>query len=398
MRRQLQGSPTVKVLAVSDDRNHLEDIRKLSAEIDLISELVCHEGSLSAMTTLPVKGELDVLMLDCRHSGMAQLADVERLGGLYPGLNTILVVDQDSPELFLRALRLGVREVLKTPLVAEEVAAVYQRILQKTAAAPKGDGHVLAFISCKGGSGASFLATNLGYVIAARTAKRVLLIDLNLQFGDAELYVSDHRSSISLTDLVRDINNVDMSLINSAMINVLPNFGVISAPDDLAQSVDIRPTHIESLVRLARANFDYVLLDVGRSLDPCTIQALDLADHIYPILQLTLPFLRDAKRLCDVFRSLDYSTGKVRPILNRVERSPGDLTEADADRLLSYKVFATVPNHYKSVTASVNQGVPILKLDSSSPVTQALQELADHISDRRVQRSKGLFSRLFARD
>ncbi|MGE5472163.1 MAG: AAA family ATPase [Bacteroidota bacterium] len=387
----------MKVLAVSEDRHHLEQVRKLLAEIDVINELVCHEGSLSGRTTLPVKGDFDVLMLDCRHGGMALLADVEHLSAFYPGLNTILVIEQESPELLLRALRLGVREVLKTPLLAEELSAAYRRIQQKSTAAPKGDGHVLAFMSCKGGSGASFLATNLGYVLAARSGKRVLLIDLNLQFGDAVLYVSDRRPSISLTDVVRDIQHVDMSLIKSAMIEVLPNFGVISAPDDPTESVDIRPSHIEALVRFARANFDYVVLDVGRSLDTCTIQALDLADHIYPVLQLTLPFLRDAKRLFDVFRSLDYSVVKVRPILNRVERSPGDLTEADADKLLSYKVFATLPNHYKSVTASVNQGVPILKLDPGSPVVLALEELTDQIADRPAPGGKGLFARLFAR-
>lgn len=388
----------MKVLAVSEDRRNLDDIRKLSADVDLVTELICHEGSLTGLTTLPVKGEVDVLILDCRH-GVSPLADLERLLGFYPGLRPILVVDQESPELLLRALRLGVREVLKAPLVLEEVLAAFQRILQKNISGMRGEGRVLAFMSCKGGSGASFLATNLGYVLAERTGKRVLLIDLNLQFGDAVLYVSDRRPAISLIDIVRDIQRIDMSLLKSAMIDVLPNFGIISAPEDPTQAMEIRPSHIESLVRFARANFDYVLLDVGRSLDTCSIQALDLADHVYPVLQLTLPFLRDAKRLFDVYRSLDYGTEKVRPILNRVERSPGDLTEADADKLLAYKIFTTVPNHYKSVTASVNQGIPIQKLDKSSPVARSLQSLADEISGVSQQKNdgKGLIGRLFAR-
>jgi len=391
---------TLKVLAVSEDRRNLDDIRKLSGDINLITELMCHEGSLSGLTTLPVKGELDVLILDCRHSGNAPLADLERLLAFYPALNTILIVGQESPELLLRALRLGVREVLKAPLVPAEVSAAFQRIVRKNVSGARGEGRVSAFMSCKGGSGASFLATNLGYVMAEHTGKRVILIDLNLQFGDAVLYVSDRRPTISLIDIVRDIQRIDMSLLKSAMIEVLPNFGIVSAPDDPTLAMDIRPSHIESLVRFARANFDYVLLDVGRSLDTCSIQALDLADHVYPILQLTLPFLRDAKRLFDVFRSLDYSADKVRPILNRVERSPGDLSEADADKLLAYKIFTTVPNHYKSVTASVNQGIPIQKLDKSSPVARCLQQLADAISgtsQQQMNAGKGLFERLFAR-
>lgn len=388
----------MRVLAVSEDRRYLEEIRKLSSGIDLISEMICHEGGLDGQSALPVKGDTEVLVLDCRHNGVAALADIERLAPFYPGLNTILVVDQESPDLLLRALRLGVREVLKTPLVEDEVRSAFRRIFQKSASVPRGNGRVLAFMPCKGGSGASFLATNLGYVLAARTGKKVLLIDLNLQFGDAVLYVSDRRPTISLIDIVRDIQHADMSLLQSAMVEVLPNYSVIAAPEDPSQSVNVRPSHIESLVRLARTHFDYVLLDIGRSLDTCTIQALDVADQIYPVLQLTLPFLRDAKRLFEVYRSLEYAEGKVRPLLNRVERSPGDLTQEDAEKLLAYKIYATLPNHFKSVAASVNQGVPILRLDAGSPVTRALITLADQIVERsHAQASKGLLSRLFAR-
>lgn len=388
----------MKILAVSEDRRCLDELRQLSPGVDLITGLTCHEGSLAGLAASPAKGGADVLMLDCRQGGATALADLERLAISEPALDTILLVDQESPDLLLRALRLGVREVLKMPLDAGDVAAALRRILQKSAAAPGGDGRVLAFMSCKGGSGASFLATNLGYVLAARTGKKVLLIDLNLQFGDAVLYVSDRRPTVSLVDIARDIQQVDLSLLKSAMVEVLPNYGIIAAPEDPSHSVDIRPSHIESLVRFARGHFDYVLLDIGRSIDTCTIQALDLADEIYPVFQLTLPFLRDAKRLFEVYRSLDYGQAKVRPLLNRVERSAGDLSEDDADRLLPYKVHATVPNHYKAVAASVNQGVPILRFDPASPVTRVLLGLADRIAERRQEPvARGLFSRLFAR-
>ena len=59
--------------------------------------------------------------------------------------------------------------------------------------------------------------------------------------------------------------------------------------------------------------------------------------------------------------------------------------------------MATVNTPYKSVTASVNQGIPILKLDAGSPVARSLQELSDQISERPQVRSQGLLSRLFAR-
>ncbi|KAB2970779.1 AAA family ATPase [Zoogloea sp.] len=388
----------MRVLAVSEDRRNLEDIRKFAGEIEHITGLSCHEGSLGGLNTLPVKGEVEVLLLDCRHGGIAPLDDLERLMAFYPNLATVLVVDNESPELLLRALRLGVREVIKAPLSADDIRTALHRTLQKSLKGPRGEGRVLAVMSCKGGSGATFLAANLGHVLAARTHKRVLLIDLNLQFGDAVLFVSDRRPSNCLTDITRDIQRIDMALLKSALIEVSPNYSILAAPEDPTQSVDIRPAHVESLVRFARANFDYVLLDVGRSLDTCTIQALDLADQVYPVLQLTLPFLRDAKRLFDVYHSLDYGPGKVRPILNRVERSAGDLTEQDAEKLLIYKIFATIPNHYKSVTASVNQGIPILQLAAGSPVARSLEALCDRITETtQAPEGKGLFSRLFSR-
>lgn len=390
----------MKVLAISEESRHLDEIRGACEGSPLVNELAMHLGSLAGVTSLPVKGDVDILVIDCRHGGAAALADLERLQDFYPSLNAVLVIEHESPELLLRALRLGVREVLKAPLVAEEMQAAFQRILSKSVSGQRGEGKILAFMSCKGGSGASFLATNLGYVLAEQTGKRVLLIDLNLQFGDSVLYVSDRRPSITLVDIVQDIQRIDMSLLRSAMIDLLPNYAIISGPEDPTLGMDIRPSHIESLLRFARSNFDFILLDVGRSLDTCTIQALDMADHVYPVLQLTLPFLRDAKRLFDVYRSLDYTADKVRPILNRVERSAGDLTEGDANRLLAYKIYATVPNHYKSVTASVNQGVPILKLDQASPVVRSLELLSHQIAGTTQAHNpaKGIFGRLFARD
>ncbi len=388
----------MKVLAVSEDRRLLDDLRKLSAGIDRITEFVGHEGNLTGLTNLPVKGEVDVLMLDCRRGEAGPLADLERLAGFYPTLSTVLIVDRESPELLLRALRLGVREVLKTPLSAADLQTSVQHLLQKARGGQRGEGRVLAFMSCKGGSGASFLATNLGHALAVRSGKRVLLIDLNMQFGDAVLYVSDRRPPAALPDVVRDIQRIDMSLIKSAVVEVLPNYCILAAPEDPTQSVDVRPAHIESLIRFARANFDYVILDVGRSLDTCSIQALDLADQVYPVMQLTLPFLRDARRLFDVYRSLDYGGDKIRPILNRVERSPGELTETDAERLLGQKFFATIPNHYKSVTASVNQGVPIERLDAGSPVTRALHDLVDRIANLAKPQAGGFLSRLLTRN
>src|SRR5204863_9890241 len=69
-------------------------------------------------------------------------------------------------------------------------------------------GQILAFISCKGGSGATFLATNLGYALGQGN-KRTIVIDLNLQFGDASLFVSGDKAAMNLGDIARQIQRLD---------------------------------------------------------------------------------------------------------------------------------------------------------------------------------------------
>src|SRR5690606_34396146 len=100
-----------------------------------------------------------------------------------------------------------------------------RRIEQARHGTPTTHARILAFVSCKGGSGSTFLATNLAYALAALENKRVLLIDLNLQFGDASLFVSDRRPTVTIGDLAREINRVDQGFLQGSLIDVLPNFG-----------------------------------------------------------------------------------------------------------------------------------------------------------------------------
>jgi pilus assembly protein CpaE len=240
-------------------------------------------------------------------------------------------------------------------------------------------GKVLAFVSCKGGSGATFLATNLGYALSELEHKKVCLLDLNLQFGDATLFVSEHKPVATLADVCKNIHRLDPSFLAASMVSVNPRFGVLAAPEDPAHSDDVTPAHIDTLLKLARRHYDFVLLDIGRTLDAVSIRALDQADMIYPILQTTLPYIRDGKRLLGVFHSLDYPLHKISLIVNRHHKS-GQIRLTDLEGAYGTRIHLTMPNHYESAAASVNQGVPIQKLDPASPLSKALGEMARELA------------------
>ncbi|UCE32268.1 MAG: AAA family ATPase [Burkholderiales bacterium] len=386
----------MRALAVSSDAKRIDEISAILSGIDQISSVATFRGSLVGQVALPAKGDVDVLFLDCISDPEIELPELERLLPLYPQLTTVILTAENSPDVLLRALRMGVKEVISQPLAADEFAAALRRIDQRSRTTRQTRGKVLAFVSCKGGSGATFLATNLAFGLADAEHKRVLLIDMNLQFGDAALFVSDRRPPATLADLAHDIQRVDAALLESSVIEVLPNFGILCGPDDPTQAIDIKPAHIDRVVRLARTQYDYVVLDMGRNIDGVAIQALDAADYIFPVLQLTLPFVRDGKRLIRLFQTLDYGSDKVRPIVNRLEKSP-DLKVEDLERALGIKVFATVPNHYPSAAASVNQGIPVIKLARNSPISRALLHLTKRVGEPVTAAAGGFLSRLFGR-
>jgi len=125
--------------------------------------------------------------------------------------------------------------------------------------------------------------------------------------------------------------------------------------------------------------FDFVVIDVGRSIDGVSLKALDMATRIFPVVQLSLPQVRDARRLQTLFRSLDYSLDKIHWIVNRYQKT-ADITLESFEHSLGLKNAALIPNHFNLVNASVNQGVPIEKLSRKSPVALALRALAKSVA------------------
>jgi len=171
---------------------------------------------------------------------------------------------------------------------------------------------------------------------------------------------------------------------------------VLAAPDDPTQANDVHPEHIDALLRLARQHYDFVILDIGRSLDAVSVRALDQADMIFPILQATLPYIRDGKRLLQVFRSLDYRKDKIHLIVNRHSNN-GDIRLRDCEQAYGMEMFRTIPNHYDAAAASVNQGVPILQLQRASPISKALQDLARTLAGDSSNEARGWLSRILQR-
>lgn len=334
-----------------------------------------------------------LVAFDVASAGAGGIAALEKLGAQHPRSALMLVTANQSPELLLQAMRAGVREVLTLPLEQEAFDDAVKRVMHKVEASDR-NGKVISFISCKGGSGATFLSTNFAHALAMQADKKVLLIDLDRQFGDAALYVSEKKPAMTLSDVCAQINRIDAAFLESSLVSVAPNLGILAASDDPTHSVDINPGHIDTILRLARTCYDYVVLDVGRQIDAVSISALDHSDLIYSVLQMTMPYIRDAGRLLEVFNSLGYGRDKAQLILNRYEKSSA-LRLSDVEKALGNREIHTMPNNYKVVTESINQGVPVLQLARNSPMSKSLIGLVDELAETAPDKDGSFFMRLF---
>lgn len=387
----------MKALMISKDSLlHAEIAAQGSARMPAV-QLVASRNGLRDAVERPLPETPELVVLDASDVDGEEGELLERLSKQYAAATFMLLTREPQQDLLIRAMRAGMREVLPLPLVHRAFHEAMDRIEVAAGLSPVREGKVLAFISCKGGSGATFLSTNFGYALAALADKKVLLIDLHGQFGDATLYVSDQKPAMTLSDICAQISRMDGAFLDSCLVHVASNFGVLAAADDPNRTVNMKPEHMDTILRVARQHYDFVVLDVGRQIDAISLRALDEADTIYPVLQLALPDIRDGRRLLDIFRSLGYPSERTRLIVNRYEKG-GKLRLMDLEQALGADVVHTVPNDYLSATDSVNQGIPVLQLSRASAVSRSLAELVELVAARRVAESKGLFDRIFGRN
>src|SRR4030095_6195292 len=145
--------------------------------------VVLTEGGRGKMRQVVEQEQPDLLLADGMCCDPHELVMVEHVTTHHPRTAVVLLCATHTPEFLLNSMRAGVREVLPSPVNAATLEAMVQRVAAKLAGAgSRSAGKVLAFMPCKGGSGTTFLATNLAHELSARSS--VLMIDLNLQFGD----------------------------------------------------------------------------------------------------------------------------------------------------------------------------------------------------------------------
>lgn len=382
----------MKIAVISPNKTHLQEMGNILQSNSHSAILI--EGGKTKMRLVAEQEQPDLMLVDGMCCDPHELVQVEYVITHHPKIAVILLCAMQTPEFLINSMRAGVREVLPSPVSAEALDAAVNRITAKLMAGQgKSPGKILAFMPCKGGSGATFLATNLGFQLAE--TRSVLLIDLNLQFGDALSFVHEGKPASTLADVAHDISRLDATFLAASTVKIADNYSLLAAPEDISRAMEIKPEHIDAILSMAVRQYDFIILDISRTLDTLAIKALDRSCRIFPVLQAGLPGLRNANKLLAVFKSLGYPNDKIELIVNRFEKG-GDIGLDDIQRSVGNVSVRTVPNSYKEVNTAINQGNALAELARTNAVTKNLAEFALSLSPRQEE-SRSLLGRLFGR-
>ena len=365
----------MKIVLISSRPQSFEGLCEHLHRNDVTRVVTRQEGGIQDLRLVADHDHPDMILVECSALDSGSLAVVERVTDQYPRMAIILLGAQQDPDSLIQAMRVGIREVLAAGASREVIEAAVNRVETKLGLRIRQrGGQVIAFVSSKGGSGATFLATNLAHQLASG-GKKVLLMDLNLQFGEAILTIHDQAQSSDIAAIARNIGRLDASLLQASTVKISSNFSILAAPEDPAQALHVMPEHLDAILAIAVEEYDFTVLDLNRTLDDLAIHALDRADQIYLVLQAMLPYIRNAKRVLTVFRSLGYVSDKVELVVNRFGRG-AEVGFDDLRTSLGPNRIRTVPNGFRDVADAINQGQPLAAIAPSGVVSKAISDWA----------------------
>jgi pilus assembly protein CpaE len=337
----------------------------------------------------------DLLIVDAPRPNARELDGIEEALACWPTLHCMLLTPTSSTALLGAAMRVGVRHVLSWPPDSQAIASALAQIDAKKIAAGRRPGRIVSLASSKGGSGTTLIAVNLACSLAALRDRRVLLIDLSQQFADASLLIADKPPPTTLADLCSQIERLDAVLFDACVMHVHANLDVLAGAGDPLKAAEMQPAQLQRILALVRERYDAVLIDVGPSLNPLTIHALDHSDAICMVVRQNPLYLHGGRRMLEIFKELGYATGKVRVVVNQYDKN-ALINLPMLEKTLGAKVAHQLPRDDRQVNEALSRGVPLVTLARDSALAQGIGLLAGMLWPTIAERRKTMIGRLLA--
>jgi len=312
-------------------------------------------------------------------------------------IKVILIAEELSPMVLHQLLRLGADDFVPYPLPEGALHEAIERLRKPEPVAPQmpahvtapatggpgrgRDGVILPVHGLAGGVGATTFAVNLAWELATidkKSPPKVCLIDLDLQFGSCSTNLDLPRRE-AIYELLQDTTVMDRDAFMQALLPFNDKLQVFTAPYDMLP-LDLETSEdIQRILDVARAEFDFVVIDMPSTVVQWTETVLTNAQVYFALLELDMRSAQNALRLLRAFKAEELPVEKLRFALNR---APGftDLTaKSRAKRLaesLDIAIELWLPDGQKAVTQANDHGLPLSESAAKNPLRKEIHKLA----------------------
>ncbi len=352
-----------------------------------------------ALTTALEVADADVVLLDSGIGPLSALDVARDLTSRLPDIALVLLAESAGEQVLERALHVGFRGVIETPLGLEDVSAKLesagiwsQRLRHRlSTSAEDRRGRMIVVAGAKGGVGATTVATHLALEAQlANPDRRVCLIDFDLQAGDVRtlLDLTHHRSVDDLVEVAHEITSrhlVDALYVHRSGLRIL-----LPPPQGEHES-DVTPEVARGILGSIRTRFDLVVADVGSVVTDGGSMATEIADEVLLVVTPDVLAMRSAARLVELWDRRRYRKDGISVLVNRASRD----TEVQPDlisRVLDLPTLsATIPAAFRDLEGAVNAGAGEGLADG--PIREGILEVSRELQLVRPKRRRSLFSR-----
>jgi pilus assembly protein CpaE len=206
--------------------------------------------------------------------------------------------------------------------------------------------------------------------------KKTLLLDLNVDLGDAALFLG-LQPRYTFVDVVHNLHRMDAELVSSYIEQHDSGINMLAAPLDPGAAETLTRENIYQLLGFLRQQYDHIIVDTAKSLTRITPAVLEQADEILLVATADLPTIRNIRHALPF---LDRIAGKdkVRLIVNR-HQPDGPISLQEVQSTLGIEAYATLANDFEAVMRSINSGKPVA-LDGKSKFNSDVGTLAARLS------------------
>ncbi len=322
------------------------------------------------------------------------------------GIKVILIAEEVSPIVLHQMLRLGADDFVPYPLPE---GALHEAIMRMATPAPvpeapepaaehahapapsfkaKGDrdGVVLPVQGLVGGAGATTFAVNLAWElanVAKKDGPRVCLLDFDFQTGSVATYLDMPRRE-AILDILSDVNAVDSDAFIQSLQTFNDRLHVFTAPSEMLPLDMLSPEDVDKLVTMARVNFDFVVIDMPKTVVPWTESVLHQAHIYFALLELDMRSAQNALRLIRALKAEELPFEKLRFVLNRGPKFTDLTGKSRAKRMaesLDIDIELQLPDGTRQVTQANDHGLPLAETAAKNPLRKEMQKLAKSLYD-----------------